>query len=33
VEEVPIPTPVLEEILEEAIIEKEPEVLLPPVSR
>jgi hypothetical protein len=33
VEEVPIPSPVLEPILEEAKIEKEAEVLLPPVSR
>ncbi|MEG4067412.1 cation:proton antiporter [Microcoleus sp. Pol11C2] len=33
VEEVPIPSPVLEPMLEEAKIEKEAEVLLPPVSR
>jgi NhaP-type Na+/H+ or K+/H+ antiporter len=33
VEEVPIPAPVLEEMVEVAIIEKEAEVLLPPVSR
>jgi len=33
VEEVPIPSRVLEPVLEEAKIEKEAEVLLPPVSR
>jgi hypothetical protein len=33
VEEVPIPSPVLEPVLEEAKIEKEAEVLVPPVSR
>jgi len=33
VEEVPIPSPVLEPVLEEAKIEKEAEVLQPPVSR